>query len=105
MGQACIGICVRHVPIFEPEQPRLDAHEIHRTYDWPVVAFRVDLYQVDVREAGNAKRAFDRVTWHRLDDDVLVQNAVLAKMLSVERGRHRGVAPMTIKIASAFTLG
>src|SRR3954451_2822222 len=104
MGETCICVGVRHVPIFESKHPRFDVAEIHRSYDRPVVAFRVDLDQVDVREASNAKRAFNRMTWHRWDDNVLVKNAVLAKMVPVKRGGHRSVAPMAIEIASAFTL-
>src|SRR5712671_4637902 len=102
MRHACVGIGVRHVAKFKAEHAWPDAREIDGTDDRPVVALRIDLDQVDIGETADAQGAFDGVTRHRLGDNVMVRDAMLAKMLPVERRGHRGVAPVTIKITRAF---
>ena len=103
MRQARVGIARPTCgDIRTADHARPNAREIDRANDRPVVAFRIDLNQVDVRKPGDAQRAFDRMTRHRLGDDVAIRNAMLAKMLPIERRRHRSMAPVTIEIARAF---
>ena len=49
--QAGVGIAGRHVAIFEAQNARPQPREIDRADDRPVVAFGIDLNQIDVRPA------------------------------------------------------
>ena len=90
--------------IFESDHARSNTSEVNRADDRPVVSFCVDLDQVNIRQSADAERTFDRMTRHRLGDDITVRNAMLAQVMPVERCRHRRVAPVAIEIARPFTL-